>query len=296
MVLSNVTATKLGIGIESQCSVLGENFSVVGLTIRREVLSPDHVSLVSGEYEEVNWVPIFTAFIPYENLVRLKDNYGDPGDATNYGVTQNLFEPGAWDTEMVAVADSYDHALWLMDEVPLRIEETRCFGPQAHDLIESRDAPIYQALLGVVYMASFVVLGVMGLPNVLKKENRDVDFWITLILLIFGLCIVYLFSFTYSALFGWLGLSHYNNLCFPVASTLISIACISSLRKRILPNAIFEGLVALLGWILVLSTMLPSNSPFLPVLAVIAIPSIFAYPIAPAFIGTMRVTREQTMI
>ena len=288
MVLSNDTATKLDIGIGYPLSVLGENFNVVGLTVRREVLSPDQVSFVSGEYEEVNWVPIFTAFIPYETLVRLKDNYDEPGDAANYGVTQNLFEPGAWDTEMVVVADSYDHALWLMDEVPLRIKETRCSGPQAHDLKMSRNKPLYQALFGSIYMTSFLVFGVMGLPNVLKKENKDVDFWVTLILLIFGLCILYLFSFTNSALFEWFGLSHYNNLYFLVASALISIACISSLRKGILSIAIFEGLVALLGWILVVSMRLPSNSPFLPFLAVISIPTLFAYPIAPALIGTIR--------
>ena len=298
MVLSNDTATKLGIGIGSQLSVLGENFSVVGLTVRYAVLSPDEVSFVSGEYEEVNWVPIFTAFIPYETLVGLKDNYGDLGDAANYGVTQNLFAPGAWNTEMVIVADSYDHALWLMDEVPLLIKGTKCFAPQAHDLKMSRNAPLYQALFGAIYMTSFVVLGVIGLPNILKKERKDVDFWITLILMIFGLCILYLLSFPYSALFEWFGhsLSHYNNLYFPVASTLISIACISSLRKGISPNAIFEGLVALLGWISVISMRLPWNSPFLPFLAVIAIPTLIAYPIALAFIGTMRGVHEQTMI
>ncbi|MFQ6074869.1 MAG: hypothetical protein ACE5Z5_01865 [Candidatus Bathyarchaeia archaeon] len=294
-VLSNDTATKLGVGIGSQFSVLGEEFSVVGLTVRHEVLSPDEVSFVSEEYDGVNWIPIFTAFIPYETLVRLEDNYGDPGDAANYGVTQSLFEPGAWDTEIVVVADSYDHALWLMDEVPLRIKETRCFAPQAHDLKMSRNAPLYQALFGAIYMASFVAFGVIGLPNILKKENRDVDFWITLILVIFGLCILYLFSFPYSDLFEWFGhsLSHYGNLYFPVASTLISIACISSLRRGILPNAIFEGFVALLGWTLVISMRLPSNSPFLPFLAVINIPTLFAYPIAPALIGTVRGNRLQ---
>lgn len=298
MVLSNDTAMKLSIGVGSQCSVLGENFNVVGLTVRHEVLSPDEVSIVSGEYEEVNWIPIFTAFIPYETLVRLKDNYGDPGDAAKYGVTQNLFEPGAWDTEMVLVADSYDHALWLMDELPLRIKETRCFAPQAHDLKMSRNAPLFQAVLRGIYMTSFVVLGVIGLPNARNKENKDVDFWITLILMMFGLCTLYLFSFPQSALFEWFehSLSYYSNLFFPVSSTLIFIACISSLRKGILPNAIFEGLVALWGWILVISMRLPSNSPFLPFFAVIAVPALFAYPIAPAFIGTVRSVHAQPRI
>ena len=293
MILSNDTATKLGIGIGSECSVLGENFNVVGLTVRHQVLSPDEVSFVSGEYEEVNWVPIFTAFIPYESLMRLKDNYDDPGDAANYGVTQNLFEPGAWDTEMVVVADSYDHALWLMDEVPLRIEETRCFAPQAHDLKMSRNAPLYQASFGAIYMTSFVVLGVIGLPNILKKRNRDVDFWITLILMIFGLCILYFFSFASSSFLEWLGplLSEYLFLYFPLASTLISIACMSSWKKGRLLDSVFEGLVALAGWILVVSMKLPSNSLFLPFLAIIAMPTLFAYPIAPAFIGTIRSSR-----
>ena len=67
MVLSNDTATKLGIRIGSQVSVLGENFTVVGLTVRHEVFSPDRLlsldqsSFVSGEYGKVSWVPIFTA-------------------------------------------------------------------------------------------------------------------------------------------------------------------------------------------------------------------------------------------
>lgn len=287
MVLSNDTASKLGVGIGSQVSVLSENFSVVGLTVRRELFRPDEVSFVSGEYEGVNWVPIFTAFIPYETLVRLKDSYGDPGNSTNYGVTQNLFEPGAWDTEMVIVADSYDHALWLMNEVPLLVEETKCLGPQAHDLKMSRDKPLYQALSVAIYIASFLVFGAIGLPSALKKENKDVDFWITFILLIFGLFMLYFFSFRYSALFEWFGPSHFYNVYFPVASTLISIACIFSFRKGILSAAIFEGLVALSGWMLVVGMMLPSNSPFLPLLSVAALPTFFAYPFAPALVGTI---------
>lgn len=106
---------------------------------------------------------------------------------------------------MVVVADSYDSALWLMEEVPLRINETRCFAPQAHDLKMSRNSTLYQALFGTLYMVIFVILGIMGIPNVLKKENKDFNFWITSILIIFGLIILYLFSFPYSTILELFG-------------------------------------------------------------------------------------------
>lgn len=292
-VLSNETAKKLGIEIGSQFSVLGKEFTVVGLTMWHERLSQNDVTYVSQMYKGVNWVPIFTAYLPYETLVELRDNYDEPGDAANYGVTQNLFEPGAWNTELDVVADSYDSALWLIDEVPLRIEETRCFAPQAHDLKMSRNAPLYQALFSAIYMASFVTLGAIGLPKILKKEKKDVDFWFALVLIIFGLSVLYFFSFHYRVLSEWFGqwMSEYGVLYFPVASTLISIACILSLRKGQVPNAIFEGLVAFAGWTLIITMRLPWNSPLLPFLAVIAMPTFMAYPIAPALVGAIRAGR-----
>ncbi|MFQ6075995.1 MAG: DUF5658 family protein [Candidatus Bathyarchaeia archaeon] len=265
------TKEKLGLDVGSKFSILGEEFNVVGITSWGEW---------GGEER------IFTTYIPYQTLVKQEGRWDEPGDALRYNVTQQLHEQETLKSALIVIADSYDHALELIREIPLQIDGVHHFG-SVDSLEISRRAIFSYRIANVINAMCFVALGFLGLPRLFEMRGWNADSLVTRLLMLLGLGGLYAFSLhiqwpTHAA---WPSVAHLLSFAgggfIPLISVILSLTCLHSMWRLRLFTALLEGVGASLGWTLtIFSSRVGWYDPWSYLL--------LAYPVFPALIGVVR--------
>jgi hypothetical protein len=242
--LDSNTALTLDLAIGSQIPILGERFTVVGVT---------------------TWFQsYFEVYIPYKTLMELKEGYS----LERYYAFPEQFSPGRLRESITVLLDSYAHALSFLEIIPGIVDIANVY-PDARYLEEQMFGPLSERLLKPVYGACFVALGAIGFLRILRLRAhlktlvKRIEFWLTLITLSLTLMSLYFHIFNFRWISRnywagtWLGMILWPALVFvfigpflPIASASFAIKCGVSLWRRRILGGIVNGLASAPGWVL----------------------------------------------
>ena len=255
VVLGDNTAQRLGLETGSEISLLGERFTVVGVT------------MWSSEF--------FGVWMPYETLVELRGNYS----LETYDAFPGQFSPSDFRESLTVLLDSYDHVFSFIEMVP-SIADVVDIYPDAESLRRRMTESHYEGLLKLVYSVCFATLGAIGFSKILKygsfkRDAKRIRFWLTLVTLSLSLVLLYFSSFASSwVLRGysagqWLGTILLLALEFtitgpliPAMSTFFAVRSVLSLWRRRIFHGAVNGLTSVIGWILTIRfsyTIIPAS-------------------------------------